>query len=135
MSSSTIDIQLNIQCLARQSTFTSHSSYDVSIVQNQNLSNIELDNRHSAQHSSFRRLSPASFVLRLKRVVDSRLLEQMFLGANSIQRRKQKIKRTKTATDQDLETVEEIWKPQKKNFFFSINPANRNVKINGNYKL
>ena len=52
MSSSTIDIRLNIKCLARQSTFS--STFELAMRPNfwsRILANVELDNRHSAQHS------------------------------------------------------------------------------------
>ena len=52
MSSSTIDIHLNIQCLARQSTFSSTIILAMSpTFWSRILANVELDNRHSAQHS------------------------------------------------------------------------------------
>ena len=52
MSSSTIDIRLNNECLARQSTFS--STFELAMCPNfwsRILANVELDNRHSAQHS------------------------------------------------------------------------------------
>ena len=52
MSSSTIDIRLNIECLARQSTFS--STFEIAMSSkfwSRILANVELDNRHSAQHS------------------------------------------------------------------------------------
>ena len=52
MSSSTIDIRLNNECLARQSTF--RSPFELAMRPNfwsRILANVELDNRHSAQHS------------------------------------------------------------------------------------
>ena len=52
MSSSTIEIRPNIECLARQSTFS--STFELAMRRNfwsRILANVELDNRHSAQHS------------------------------------------------------------------------------------
>ena len=45
-----------------------------------------------------KRLRPASFVIRLNRAVDSRLLENLFPGSNNNKKKKAK-KKTKTATD------------------------------------
>ena len=62
MSSSTIDIRLNIECLARQSPFS--STFELAMSPNlwsRILANVELDNRHSAQHS----LSSSTIDIRL----------------------------------------------------------------------
>ena len=62
MSSQKIDIRLNIQCLARQSTFSSTF-------------NVQLDNQHSAQHSSQQcvRTSEAESWRMLSQTIDIRL--------------------------------------------------------------